>query len=151
MGSVPQRYRIEVARQEDFPELVRAVWESFEDPPQTISRIYCPVVNNDVPASLEAFTELMLAELSMEPPDRLVWIKAVDTETGKIVAGSKWFFYQENPHAKQEEFVAIWHPEGMGRDFATACFHQMDRPRQTMARRPHVRKYYLSVYLTPWP
>lgn len=151
MGSTQQRYRLEVAREEDFPELVQAMWESFEDPLQSLSRIYCPIVNNDIPASLEAFTQLMLGELASEQPGRLAWIKVMDTEANdKIVAGSKWYFYQENPHANQEEFVAIWHPEGIGRDFATAAFLHIDAPRKTMARRPHARKSNQPVLETTW-
>lgn len=143
MSPPPQRYRVEAVREEDFPELVRAVWEAFEDPFQSLSRLYCPIVNNDVPASLDAFTQLMLAELAAEPPGRLAWIKVVDSEANdSIVAGSKWCFYQENPHANQDEegFVAFWHPDGIGREFATEAFRQIDRPRKTMARRPHARK-----------
>lgn len=74
-----------------------------------MSRIFFPIVNNGIPTSLDAFTQMMLGELAAEPPDRLVWIKVVDTEANdKIVTGSKWFLYSENPHVQQlEEFEAI--------------------------------------------
>ncbi|RHZ61797.1 putative GNAT family acetyltransferase [Aspergillus thermomutatus] len=131
------KFRVEVVSDDDFPELIRALWEAFENPYQGIVRLFFPIHNNDREGSLKACIQGQLEEYHQQQP-HVTWIKIVDTEANKIAAAAKWYFYRENPYAKQEgPIVAEWFPEGLTREFATEAVRQFEHPREQMARRPH--------------
>jgi hypothetical protein len=132
------KFRIEAVGDDDFPELFRALWEAFENPYQGILRVFFPILNNDREGSLKACVQAQLEEYHAQQP-HVTWIKVVDTEANKIAAAAKWYFYPEDPFAKQEgPLVADWFPEGVTREFATEAVRQFEHPREHMARRAHV-------------
>ncbi|OKL56625.1 hypothetical protein UA08_08215 [Talaromyces atroroseus] len=156
-------YRVEVAQDDDLPELMKVLWLSFEQPYQGILRNFFPILNNDREASLIKATNGQREEYKSSYPE-LIWLKVLqysdntaeeELEDGKgqrggekhmsqIVGGAKWYFFQRNPFVPQpgsdhdpatEE--AVWYPEGVGRTFATAAMHALDLPRMRMAQKPH--------------
>ncbi|CRG91108.1 hypothetical protein PISL3812_08156 [Talaromyces islandicus] len=148
-------YKIEIAKDEDLSELMRILWHCFEDPYQAVLRVFFPILNNDREASLLTATNGQRQEYKESYPE-LIWLKVVDKKTDKIIAGAKWYFFQRNPfgpkpgesesHDPSSE-VAVWYPEGVGRDFATLVMRAFERPRVKMGQKEHsciVTPGYLS-------
>lgn len=138
-------FSIEIAKDEDLHELMQVLWTCFENPPQGILRVFFPILNADREASLLTASDGQRDEYKEAYPE-LIWLKVVDDETDKIIAGAKWYFYQRNPFAAgpgdtnghdplNEE--ALWYPEGVGRQFATLVMHAFEKPRVLMGQRPH--------------
>ncbi|KAL6231023.1 hypothetical protein BDW75DRAFT_233935 [Aspergillus navahoensis] len=134
----PQRFRIHVVTDDDFPSLFSTLWYSFENPYQGILRLFFPILNNDRPTSLESCTAGQLEEYHQQQPN-VTWITILDTQNSNcIAAAAKWYFYEENPFKQEEEqHVADWYPDGVGREFATLAVRQFEMPRERMGRRGH--------------
>ncbi|KAK2750410.1 hypothetical protein FQN57_003890 [Myotisia sp. PD_48] len=131
----------------EFPAVVGAMWEAFENPFQGFFRVVCPILDNDREKSLKASVQLFLEEHHNEQP-MSHWIKVVDTDANDKIAGAaRWVVYEKDPHPDNEpETVAEWYPENsIGRDFATAVLRQLEAPRRKLARRAHV---FLHVAFT---
>jgi len=146
-------FKVEIAKDEDFPELMAVLWRCFEEPFQGILRVFFPILNNDREASLNECIKGQREEYQASYPE-LVWLKVVDqNDPGqKIVGGAKWYFYERNPFAAKpgddqdptpEE--AVWYPEGVARTLATAAVHAHGITRTRMAQRPHS---YLNIAFT---
>jgi hypothetical protein len=134
------RFKIEEVTDEDFPTLIAAEWEAFENPFQSSIRLFCPVFNGDRAAGVSKSTEDQHAQYKAESES--TWIKVVDTTDGdKIVGAALWKIYETNPFEKPNETEAIWYPEGIQRDFVTRALIQLFAPRVAMARRPHACKF----------
>jgi hypothetical protein len=139
-------FSIEVAKDEDLHELMQVLWTCFENPPQGILRVFFPILNDDREASLLAASDGQRDEYKEAYPE-LIWLKVVDDETGKIIAGAKWYFYESNPFATHDPLgeEAVWYPEGVGRQVATSVMHAFEKPRVTMGQRPHSCKSWYST------
>lgn len=135
-------FEISPAKDEDFPELMRVLWESFETPYNGFLRAVAPIVDNDREGSLQRFTATMLEEAKADP--EIAWVKVVDPETGKIAGGAKWMFHRTDPFAKPPEkpFQATWFPPGPKREFATQAVLGVLQPRAERARRPHACMFF---------
>lgn len=137
--------KILLAEDSDFPELIGAMWEAFENPYQSFFRTLCPIHNDDRATSLTEDVERQKEFHIAEQPTSY-WLKVIDTDANdKIVGGAKWNIYDENPYAgdSSDDIVADWYPEGtVAREFATRFINQLESGRQQRARRPHVCKFY---------
>ncbi|KAL4786853.1 acyl-CoA N-acyltransferase [Aspergillus varians] len=133
-----QRFQVRVASEEDFPELIEKLWESFENPYQPILRLFFPILDNDRPRSLQTCIKGQLEEYHQQQP-QVTWVKVVDTEANdRIAAATKWYFYDKNPYPEGgSTVVADWYPEGIARELATKAVHLFDGPREQRSRRPH--------------
>jgi hypothetical protein len=136
-------YKIEIAKDEDMPEIMGILWKCFEDPYQPILRVFFPILDNDREASLLTATNGQREEYKEAYPE-LIWLKVTDEKTNTIVAGAKWYFYQRNPFAPKpgeshdpSSEVAVWYPEGVGRDLATLVMHGFEKPRTRMGQKEH--------------
>lgn len=138
-------YKIEIAKDEDMYEIMSILWKCFEDPYQPVLRVFFPILNNDREASLITATDGQRQEYKESYPE-LIWLKVVDEKTNTIVAGAKWYFFQRNPFGPKpgesegqdpSSEVAVWYPEGVGRDFATLAMHAFEKPRVNMGQKPH--------------
>ncbi|EEP79695.1 predicted protein [Uncinocarpus reesii 1704] len=140
------RLQVQPLLDSDFPEMVPALWTSFENPFSGIIRAAAPLLNNDRATSLAASVEVQLAQHKRDQPES-TWIKVVDEDAaGKLVGAARWMVYDRNPHNDGEADVADWWPEGsLGREYATKLFAQLDAPRAKMARRPHL---FLNIAFT---
>ncbi|KAL3462067.1 acyl-CoA N-acyltransferase [Aspergillus heterothallicus] len=133
----PQRFKLRLVTDDDFPALFSALWHSFENPYQGILRLFFPILDNDRATSLKNCTAGQLEEYHQQQPN-VTWITILDTENSdRVAAAAKWYFYDENPFKENEQHEADWYPEGVGREFATIAAAQFEAPRETMARRRH--------------
>ncbi|KAL4925688.1 putative GNAT family acetyltransferase [Aspergillus undulatus] len=138
------RYQLHIINPQNdpsFPELMKVLWESFETPYQGLLRLFFPILDNDRAKSLESCIAGQIEEYTQSQPS-LIWVAVVDTHAeGRIVAGAKWFFYDEDPHPHsnaEEEIVADWFPEGtIAREFATQTVRLFEKPRLRLAKGPH--------------
>ncbi|EED18764.1 conserved hypothetical protein [Talaromyces stipitatus ATCC 10500] len=140
------QFTIQIAQDGDLHDLMKVLWTCFETPPQGILRIFFPILNNDREASLLAASNGQREEYKASYPE-LIWLKVIDDETGEMVGGAKWYFYERNPfdgHSLEEE-EAVWYPEGVGREFATRAMHAFEKPRVVMGQKPHS---YLNIIFT---
>lgn len=138
-------YKIEIAKDEDLHEIMDVLWQCFEEPYQPVLRVFFPILNNDRVASLLEATNGQREEYKQSYPE-LIWLKVVDEKTNKVVAGAKWYFYQRNPFAPKPgevdghnplDEVAVWYPEGVGRDCATLVMRAFEKPRVILGQKEH--------------
>lgn len=132
----------EVNPDKDFPELIAAEWESYENPHQTFFRLFCPVRGQGPNARLESLEECTRRQLEWHRSDPTsYWQKVTDDETGRIVGGALWKICPTDPfeHESHGE-EAYWYPEGGARDFVTQALGLFEAPRAKMGRRPQVCK-----------
>ncbi|KAF4932042.1 hypothetical protein CGCVW01_v000051 [Colletotrichum viniferum] len=113
MGLVLQ----EVKTDEEFIPLIAALREGFANPDTAVWRLFMGDWRPDDPAAREAAlveaTERMRAEHRADPTS--TWLKVVDDETGQVVAGGRWSFFERggpNPYDGHREVEATWFPEG---------------------------------------
>ncbi|KAL4902181.1 hypothetical protein BDW74DRAFT_181030 [Aspergillus multicolor] len=132
------QFQLQHINDTDFPPLISALWESFENPPQGLLRLFMPILNNDRETSLQTCITTQREEYHREQP-HCTWIKIVDTQAdNRIAAAAKWYFYDDNPYDEHSEvLVADWYPEGVSWEFATQAVRLFERPRGEMARRGH--------------
>ena len=71
------------AKDEDFLELMRVLWESFETPFNGFLRAVAPITNDDREGSLKRYAATELEEAKADP--EIHWVKVIDSETGRIV------------------------------------------------------------------
>jgi hypothetical protein len=126
----------------DFPELVRVMLASYEDPPSTLYSLFCPVPGDGGPAARAAALAEhadRLADWHRSDPAS-VWHKAVDAATGEIVAAALWKVHPTAPFsgAEQHDSEAYWYPAGGQRDFASQAVQLFEEPRARMGNRPQV-------------
>ena len=123
----------------DWDELFAAEWAAWMHPPQAIWELMFPIIGAAPDAEAQAIKKGSALQLEASRTDHYdQWIKVTDTDTGKIVAGALWKFYDSNPYrAPFGEFDAVWFPQGELRDLCNSMFTQLRawRPR-TMAT-PH--------------
>ena len=131
----------------DFAELVRVMMDSYEDPPSTLYKLFCPTFGSGSEAREAALKEhaQRFHEWHVSDPTSH-WKKVVDTETGAIIAGALWKIHESSPFpdpdasgdAGHEDHTAYWYPAGGARNFVTHAIEQFEAPREHMGRRPQV-------------
>ncbi|KAI8240314.1 hypothetical protein K4K57_002901 [Colletotrichum sp. SAR 10_99] len=106
----------EVKADEEFVPLIAALREGFANPDTAVWRLFMGDWRPDDPAAREAAlaeaTARMRAEHRADPTS--TWLKVVDDETGQIVAGGRWSFFERggpNPYDGHREVEATWFPE----------------------------------------
>lgn len=143
------RLELQLVGEDDFPELVTALWEAYEEPHQKFFRIFCPIFNNDREKSLVDSIKFFQEEYRNEFPVAQ-WVKVVDADVNNKIAGAAlWKIHQKNPYETYDEgkVVADWYPEGsMERIIANKYLRDTTAPRAKKARRPHVCKYQVVLY-----
>ncbi|KAM5442312.1 hypothetical protein MferCBS31731_002687 [Microsporum ferrugineum] len=132
----------------DFPELITALWEAYEEPHQKFFRVYCPIFNNDREKSLADSITFFQEEYRSSFPESQ-WTKVVDTDANNRIAGAAlWKIHQTNPfeNYNEDKVTADWYPEGsMERLIATKYLRDITAPRAKKARRPHI---FLNIAFT---
>ncbi|MCJ1310492.1 hypothetical protein MMC25_004156 [Agyrium rufum] len=161
----PPRFRLEDVQASGFPALIKCMWESYEDPPQSLFHLFCPILGIGCGArarAIEESTKRMQAWHDAEPES--YWQKVVDVESGKIVAGALWKIYKKNPFVKYNingsggsgidenggaahggEEGAYWWPKGSRRNYVNQALEQFEKPQMELAARPHL---YLNIIFT---
>ena len=124
----------------DHDELFEVQWASWTDPPQVLWPLMFPVNGTGpeaIKASKKVAADRQLQATRMDPHDR--WLKVVDTDIGKIVAGSLWKIYTSNPYrAPLQPLDAFWWPEGHEmRNLANNMYNQLQAHRPKYASTAH--------------
>ena len=141
---------LEVDLSQDWDEFFAAEWAAWMHPPQALWEIMFPITGNGDNAEIDAVKEGAARQLQgskADPYDR--WVKVVETDTSKIVAGALWKFYDTNPYrAPLDPFDAVWCPPGELRQLCNEMYNQLRawRPK-TMAVAHACRR---SLYARPF-
>lgn len=137
------KFSLELAKEDDFPELITAQWETFDNPPQGIFRLFFPIEDGDREKSLQRSIEDQRTSFIKEQPT-VKWIKVMDVEKKRIAAAAKWYFFDNaSSFAKRPPVEVDWYPKGMIRNFVTQAVQQYEQPRHDMGQRPHACKSIL--------
>ena len=118
---------LEVDLDKDWDEFFAAEWAAWMHPPQAFWQILFPIIGSGHDAEAVAISEGAARQLRDSKADpHAQWIKVVDTDTGKIIAGALWKFYDTNPYrAPLDPFVALWCPAGELRDLCHDMYTQL--------------------------
>lgn len=123
----------EVDLEKDWDELFACEWAAWMKPRQSLWELTFPILGSGPSAEAEAINKNAARQLQgIKGDPRSRWMKIVDKDTGKIVAGALWKFYDSNPYrAPLEKTDATWLPEGELRDLCDSMYRQNDvwRPR----------------------
>ncbi|KAJ5290999.1 hypothetical protein N7478_000250 [Penicillium angulare] len=137
-------FKLDTVQPTEYLKIITAERDAFENPPQNIFRLYCPIINNNRAKAIsdtakeiqEAYIEQATtakAELTTEN----TWLKVVQTsedlknklQEEEILAGAEWIFHVEletttTSQSMEEdiESLASRHPEGGARIFAEQAF-----------------------------
>ncbi|KAF6226089.1 hypothetical protein HO133_008954 [Letharia lupina] len=108
-------------------------------PPQAVWELMFPIVSHGPNAEAEAIKKGSAVQLQGSrtgPHDQ--WIKVSDTDTGKIVTGALWKFYNSNPYRVPfGEFDPTWFSEGEPRDLCNSMNTQLRAWRPETMAAPH--------------
>jgi hypothetical protein len=136
----------EIDPDNDFPELARCLFESYEDPPQKFFHVFFPIHGDGAEAREEAIKEAAdRLKLWHTHDPSSYWQKVVDEETGKIAGGALWNIHKANPFANPTPPTVSWFPDGGSRRFVEKALVNHNRPRSKVAQKPHICKYALRA------
>ncbi len=141
---------LEVDLDQDFDELFAVEWTAWMNPPQALWELMFPVVGDGPDAEAAAIRDGAARQLLAskgDPHDR--WVKVVDTDTNKIVAGALWKFYDTNPYrAPLDDFDAVWCPPGELKELCNQMYTQLQAWRPKTMAVAHACKCHLSCHKT---
>lgn len=135
----------EIDLAKDWDEFFACQWTAWMNPRQSLWELTYPVLGSgpSVEAEAEAIRSgaaRQLEDIKADPLSR--WMKAVDTETGKIVAGALWKFYDTNPYrAPIKKADATWLAEGELKDLCDSMYTQKGVWRPKIMPVAHARPY----------
>lgn len=124
-----------VTSQSDVSKIVKVHYASFLT--STVMKVIYP---EGATQSVTADTEKKFSTaLDTEPSLRL--LKAIDDETGDIVAFAKWYIFDTAEAESRRTDIGHWEmPEDCNAAAAADFFGQIVEARKTMAGKPHCRK-----------
>ncbi|PQE26549.1 hypothetical protein CJF30_00001284 [Rutstroemia sp. NJR-2017a BBW] len=128
--------------------MMAACWEAFENPFASFLRIVFYLKGESPEARTESINEAASNMLALHGmlPSTSHWIKVVDTETGKLIGAANWMTHESSPYTEpRPPTVAVWWPEGDGRDYASNYMQQVEAHKPRYYDRPHV---YLNISFT---
>jgi hypothetical protein len=139
----------EVTTEEEFSAVIDCLWDSYYDPYVPFMNIMFPVWENteqSYAASVaESKTRLWGGHLEEGASSR--WVYVADAQ-GNVLSGAHWEFYEISPFSNgAPKLEAVWHPEGVGRDFASRVLNEIYGFRGKRLWRPHARKFsHYNIY-----
>ncbi|KAJ5097716.1 GNAT family acetyltransferase [Penicillium angulare] len=137
-------FKLETVQPTEFLNIITAERDAFENPPQNIYRLYCPIGNNDRAKAISDIAE-ELQEISIkqattaksELTTQNTWLKVVQSSEDprnelrdeEILAGAEWIFHKDSETTTTSESMkedidslASRQPEGGARIFAEQAF-----------------------------
>lgn len=119
------KFEIQPCTEEDIPRFFDIISDAFAHDHE-----YCDAVfhKHDTPEGRKSGTQLMTHIYHNDPVGHFV--KAVETETGKIVGAAKWNIYKAGEVPPQAELGGPFWPNEEEEEFAKAIFHSFFAPRQ---------------------
>ncbi|KAF9874036.1 GNAT family [Colletotrichum karsti] len=140
----------EVKTDEEFVPLFVAFRDGFANPDSALWRLFMGDWKPHDPAAREEALREGTARLRSwhrgDPTS--TWLRVVDEETGKVVAGGRWSIYEKDKPDPYEGHVpgeATWFPEGDPRRIASLLLNQFLDSAVRNANRPHV---FLNILFT---
>lgn len=119
-----------------WEELMRSMVEAFENPMQSMFRLFRPVLEPG-PQADEASYQEFKHRMQFEYGADGIWQKVINQD-GKLVGGALWKIFYQNPFAKHQDETVYWYPEGGARDFASGALELFEGPRRKWGTRPQV-------------
>ncbi|PYH70872.1 putative GNAT family acetyltransferase [Aspergillus vadensis CBS 113365] len=105
-------FALELAKEEDFAELITAQWETFESPPQGISHLFFPIEDGGWQKSLQRSILDQRTSFIKDQPT-VKWIKVMDVGKKPIAAAAEWYFFDNaSSMAKYPPVEINWYPKG---------------------------------------
>lgn len=134
----------------DWDELFACEWAAWMNPRQSMWELTFPNLGSGASGeakAIETAAARQLQDIKKDPSNR--WIKMVDVDTGKIVAGALWKFYDSNPYrAPLAKSNATWLPQGELRDLYDSWYAQGRAwPRKVMPV-AHARQCFASTNMS---
>lgn len=122
-------------------------WAAWTNPPQAIWELTYPILDTGPTAEASAVKNAAARQKQDVHADPLSrWMKIVDSDSGKIVAGALWRFYDTNPYrGPVKKSDATWLPKGELRDLCDEMHAQNRVWRPRIMPVAHARQYYSSV------
>jgi hypothetical protein len=128
----------EITSDADFGELVEVEFVSFENPPNAFRNLFYPILGTGPDARQIAINEAAARILhSHESTPGSHWVKAVDTQSGRLIGAALWIFFESDPYTERPLPEATWWPEGQGREFTTRWWRELMKPRIKFMSRRH--------------
>lgn len=114
-------FKLEVAQIEDLPKIIAAEWNSFENPPEPIFRLYCPVTGAGRSKDLaDNIAQQQKSLISQDSNIEISWVMAI--QDGHIIGGAQWVFIAHDSAVEADiESLANRHLDG-ARIFAIESF-----------------------------
>lgn len=132
----------EVTTEAELNATVDCLWDSYFEPYISFMQILFPILSNTTEGyetAVASSKTSLWAQHTNDPTSH--WVAVADSETGKVFAGAHWNFHKVSPFINgAPKLVAMWHPEGDGRDFASHILNQVYGGRGKRLWRPHARK-----------
>jgi len=130
----------------DFTEMMPALWDAFENPFNPFLRVVFYLEGNSPEERVRSVANATAGTLAlhkMNPNSH--WMKVL--HNGTLIGAVNWIFNKENPYTEPEEepVVAVWWPEGAGRDYASNYLEQIESRKSRLYNRPHA---YLNISFT---
>lgn len=115
-------FKLEVAQIEDLPKIIAAEWNSFENPPEPIFRLYCPVTGaGRTKALADNIAQQQKSFISQDSNMEISWVMAI--QDGHIIGGAQWVFIAHDSVVEADiESLANRHREDGAKIFATESF-----------------------------
>ncbi|KAL9597559.1 MAG: hypothetical protein Q9219_005061 [cf. Caloplaca sp. 3 TL-2023] len=138
-------FQLLTAERADIPEIAIIHHEAFKDDP-IIGRLMC-----DVEPQLKKEYDIQYYEKSFAQAHLIgnVMHKIIDTETGKIVAASKWIYpvtlTPEQEAQKEELNLSRSYPEGTNVELYEGFFKEIDAKRKHYCN--NERDYFLHILI----
>lgn len=138
--------RLKFESDANFKEMMSACWEAFENPFNSYLRIVY-YLKDDSPQererSIQIATESAVRHHAKKSPNSY-WMKVVEPTHGKLVGAANWVYFEGNSDTvnQSDPVVAVWWPEGIGREYANNFMRQIDVHKYYLqCNRPYLRKY----------
>ncbi|KAF7914237.1 uncharacterized protein EAF01_000643 [Botrytis porri] len=128
--------RLDFESEADFKEMMIACWEAFENPFNSYLRIVY-YLKDDSPQererSIQIATESAIRHHAQKSPNSH-WMKIIEPMHGKLIGAANWIYFEGNSDTvnNANPVVALWWPEGIGREYANNFMRQIE-----------AHKYYL--------
>lgn len=136
----------EVKDEKDFDEILPVLFAAFGEPYNSLRKWFIPV-HTTVEAAIE--DSKMRNIKSWKQHDGIHWVKAVDTESGKIVGAAEWEIRQEVSDEPLKPINASWHIEGSEEKvFAEKLLIQLKGFMKERMTRPHIGRCHAGLGFT---
>lgn len=135
----------EITTEAEFSRVIDCMWPAYSNPYIPFLQILFPVFSptaEGYQAAVDGSKIGMWTTHSSDPSSH--WVAVVDSDTGEVFAGAHWNFHKVSPFLNgAPTLIAMWHPEGESREFASRMLNQVYGGRGSKMWRPYARKSFI--------